>query len=149
MQDRRLHQPQLRLSQDLQDARRDRLLPAPIRMHHACNKVRRKLLQAHRQGHEDEDEGGEDDGGVDEGGLKPTKRMDLLPCTCLRTFSSQPIVLLVTATSTPRTFNVRRCKACVSTWIVYADLGCACVDVLIRRSRYALRASKLKSFSIH
>ena len=50
MQDRRLHQPDLRLSEDLHDARRERLLPAPIRMHRASNKVRRKLQEAHQEG---------------------------------------------------------------------------------------------------
>ena len=52
MQDRWLQQPQLRLSQDLHDARWERLLPAPIRMHHACNQVRRKLHKAHQEGKE-------------------------------------------------------------------------------------------------
>ena len=54
MQDRWLHQPKLRRSQDLPEARRERLLPAPIRMHRASNKVRRKLHEAHQ---EEEEEG--------------------------------------------------------------------------------------------
>ena len=52
MQDRWLHQQKLRLSQDLPEARRERVLPAPIRMHHACNQVRRKLQEAHQEGEE-------------------------------------------------------------------------------------------------
>ena len=52
MPDRRLHQPKLRLSQDLPDARRERVLPAPIRMHRASNQVRRKLQEAHQEGEE-------------------------------------------------------------------------------------------------
>ena len=55
MPDRWLHQPKLRLSQDLQEARRERVLPAPIRMHHACNQVRRKLHEAHQEGEEGEE----------------------------------------------------------------------------------------------
>ena len=52
MLDRRLHEQKLRLSQDLPEARRERVLPAPIRMHHASNKVRRKLQEAHQAGEE-------------------------------------------------------------------------------------------------
>lgn len=75
----RLHQPNVRLSQDLPVARREQLLPAPIRMYHACNQVQRKLLQAHRQGDDDEDEGG----------LKSTKRTCLLLSACVHYVLSQ------------------------------------------------------------
>lgn len=39
-------------SEGLHDARWERILPAPIKMHHACNKVRRKLPEAYRKGDE-------------------------------------------------------------------------------------------------
>lgn len=39
-------------SEGLHDARWERILPAPIKMHHACNKVRRKLQEAYRKGDE-------------------------------------------------------------------------------------------------